>query len=295
MNQPGAGRPIESRLIFSNDASTPLGRLTLAGFLKDSAGVGPALRLLGRYAIVYLLEGGGRYWDGRGWACNVRAGDLLLLLPDLAHGYGPLAGQRWSEFYVVFDGPAFDLWRQSGLLHADPPVRQLSPIAHWMARLEETVVQQRPRTLAERTRQVSRFLALLTEMLTHGAYDPPLASGPPWLAAACERLEADLERRVDPKSVAHDLGVPYETFRKHFQRHVGVSPARYRTVHRIDIACALLQDPDQTIQAIALRLGFSDEFHFSRRFKQITVQSPRAFRRQLPARRAAQASDEPRP
>jgi AraC-like DNA-binding protein len=85
--------------------------------------------------------------------------------------------------------------------------------------------------------------------------------------------------------VARALGVPYETFRKQFQRYVGVSPARYRTVRRIDAACALLQDSRNTIQSVALRLGFADEYHFSRRFKQVNGLSPRAFRRQLPASR----------
>jgi AraC-like DNA-binding protein len=275
---------IESRLLFNNDAGTSLGRLTTAGFLKDSAGVGPAPRVLGHYALVYLLEGGGRYWDVRGRSSAVQAGDLLLITPELGHGYGPLAGERWSEFYVVFDGPAFDLWRQTGLLNGDAPVRRLEPIDAWLPRLEAAVAEQ-PRTLAERTVQLSHFLALLTEMLLPSTAAPRLADGPVWLAAACERLETALDQRIDPQGVARALGVPYETFRKQFQRYVGVSPARYRTVRRIDAACALLQDSRNTIQSVALRLGFADEYHFSRRFKQVNGLSPRAFRRQLPASR----------
>jgi AraC-like DNA-binding protein len=277
---------IESRLLFNNDAGTPLGRLTTAGFLKDSAGVGPAPRVLGQYALVYLLEGGGRYWDARGRSAAVQPGDLLLITPEIGHGYGPLTGQRWSEFYVVFDGPAFDLWRQTELLNGETPVRRVTPIDAWLPRLETAVAAQ-PRTLSERTVQLSRFLALLTEMVLAGADTLRPSSGPAWLASACQRLEADLGQQIDPQSVALELGVPYETFRKHFQRSVGVSPARYRTVRRIDAACALLQDSRNTIQAVALRLGFADEYHFSRRFKQINGLSPRAFRRQLPALREA--------
>ena len=50
----------------------------------------------------------------------------------------------------------------------------------------------------------------------------------------------------------------------------------------IDAACAMLQQPGATTRTIAASLGFSDEFHFSRRFKQITGMSPREFRRLLP-------------
>jgi AraC-like DNA-binding protein len=63
---------------------------------------------------------------------------------------------------------------------------------------------------------------------------------------------------------------------------MGVSPVRFRTIRRIDAACAMLLAPDQTIASIAVALGFSDEYHFSRRFKQVTGLPPREFRRRLP-------------
>src|SRR5438045_2558817 len=95
---------IETRLLFRNDARTPLGRLTMAGFIHNSAGVGgAAMRVLGSYAIVLLLEGSGRYQ------------------------YGPGAGEYWNEFYVVFDGPVFDMWRQVGLLNPAQPIQPIRP------------------------------------------------------------------------------------------------------------------------------------------------------------------------
>lgn len=43
-----------------------------------------------------------------------------------------------------------------------------------------------------------------------------------------------------------------------------------------------MQQTDLSDKQIAAELGFCDEFHFSRRFKQITGRSPRAFRSGLP-------------
>ena len=45
-------------------------------------------------------------------------------------------------------------------------------------------------------------------------------------------------------------------------------------------ASSMLQQSNLTLQAIAMQLGFTDEFHLSRRFKQIKGLSPNAFRQQ---------------
>ena len=45
----------------------------------------------------------------------------------------------------------------------------------------------------------------------------------------------------------------------------------------------MLQHSDITISAVAQSLNFSDEFHFSKRFNQISGMTPREFRPRLPS------------
>lgn len=273
---------VVTNLLFRNDARTPLGRLGAAGYIRESAGLrGPEFRVLNSYAIVYLLDGSGTYRDVQRHECSVSAGDLIVLFPEIGHLYGPGAGEHWSELYVMFEGPAFDLWRQAGLLNPARPICRLEPISTWLDRLEQTL---RPNALTPsgRALELSRFLAVLTEMLAPNDHQPLAAPDPAWLNQACAMLSADLGQSISLGQVAEAVGLTYETFRKQFQRATGTSPAHYRTIRRIDAACTLLQSAHMTTATIAMQLGFSDEYHFSRRFKQIVGLAPREFRRRLP-------------
>ena len=194
---------IETRLLFRNDARTPLGRLTMAGFIHNSAGVGgAAMRVLGSYAIVLLLEGSGRYQDINGRQQRVQAGDLVLVFPDLGHRYGPGTGEYWNEFYVVFDGPVFDMWRQVGLLNPAQPIQQLEPISDWLARLEDALREPRPLTVAGRTSEIGRFLQVLTDMLAPNSLESAVELEPAWLARACRRRGARVPGSAPGQSAA---------------------------------------------------------------------------------------------
>ena len=268
-----------NRMLFRSDVLTPLGHLNSAGYLHDSPGVSfSTRRVLGSYAIVYILHGGGRFKDSAGPARRVRAGDLIVVFPELPHAYGPGAGETWDEIFVIFDGPAFDLLRAAGLLNPASPVCRLEPIAFWRAKLAALLEAPRPFTESERLVEVSRFAALLTEMLAANRAEPPHVSRFPWLDEARGLLETDLSNEIDFVEIARRLGVSYETFRKQFQRQIGVSPWRYRTQKRIDAACDLLRNTDMTNKQVADSLGFRDPFHFAKRFKQITRTTPKEYR-----------------
>jgi AraC-like DNA-binding protein len=269
-------------LFLRNDQPTPLGHLSLAGTLtKRDRSDFKSMRVLGSYAIVYLLEGSGHYRDANGISQRLRAGDLILIFPEIAHRYGPQRGDAWHEIYVVFDGPAFDLWRGKGVLRAAQPVLHLAPTAHWLQRIKSTLQPasstEPGHEMQNALQNVAAFLNLLTEILapqqvSEGTHEEK------WLCMARRRLDADLSVALDMREVARESGVSYESFRKRFAAQVGVAPARYRTERRIAAAQALLAQSNLTLRAVANNLGFSDEFHFSRRFKEVTGQTPREFR-----------------
>lgn len=267
-----------------------LGSVQLAGHIRDSAGVpAPPQRDLGAYAVVYLLAGGGYFADDRGLSVRVEPGDLLLLFPGVAHAYGPAAGDTWSEIYLVFDGPVFDLWLRSGVIDPARPVWHLEPIDEWAQAFDRVLAPVGAGTdmdAGAALTQVCRLQAVLAEALAAAQpSDRQAGEDRQWLARATALLAADTRREADLADVAAALGFSYDGFRKRFRRLAGVSPARYRAVRSIDRARELIATTGWSDRQIAAELGFCDEFHFSHRFKQLTGQTPRRFRASLPRRR----------
>jgi AraC-like DNA-binding protein len=269
-----------TRLIHESIDHGPLGRVTLAGFIADSPGVGhDRLRVFGSYALVYLLAGGGMYSDVNGVSSAVTAGDAILVFPELGHRYGPRAGDRWDELYIVFDGPAFNLLRAEGLLDPRRPVVRLGEVDAWLPRLLQIAEPALTNLPAQQLHRVGRLVSVLGAAVLDNAAERQDA----WLSHAMELL-----RETDPAGAPLDLleisdrlGVTYTAFRKRFTRQAGVPPARWRAALAIEQVKALLRDPDNTLSRIAAQLGFADEFHLSRRFKQIAGITPREYRRLL--------------
>lgn len=68
---------------------------------------------------------------------------------------------------------------------------------------------------------------------------------------------------------------------KIFKEHTGTSPGKYLRGYRIDIAKKLLMDSNLPVKEIAGKVGFEDQFHFSKIFKNEVGISPLQYREQV--------------
>jgi AraC-like DNA-binding protein len=286
---------MEHIVLLQNETPTLLGRFRLAGLIRGGSGVErePPLRVYGAYAVMAVLRGAGEYRDGEGRREPLAAGDVVLVFPEHAHWYGTPRGHTWDELHLTFDGPAFDLWRRAGLLDPSRPVHRAPE--GWTDTLRAFIHDAaRGGPLPRRLRAIADFQALLAALLLHDGDERSEeigeATASDWEARARGLLEVDVGRALDLTVVAAQVGLSYETFRKRFQKAVGVSPAHYRMLRRIEAAKELLRySPQMTNRQVAETLGFADEYHFSKRFTQIAGVTPRTFRRNAPTGDSAES------
>lgn len=246
---------------------TRLGRLILAGEVVDDEPVMPAaLRVMDAYVLSLLIDGEGNYRDADGRTERLTAGAHTLVPPGFPHTYGTDPGQRWTELFVVFEGPVFDVLPQ---LRTPGPRYPAPPPSVEALR----TVLRKPRT----ERAAEHQLLALADWLLDTEETGPGRS--PEITEAMGRLADDLAAEVPLTTVAADAGLSYDAFRRRFVAEAGQSPGAFRTVRRLEAAATLLRVTELTLREIARTLGFADEFHLSRRFRAHFGVPPRDYRR----------------
>lgn len=80
------------------------------------------------------------------------------------------------------------------------------------------------------------------------------------------------------KRYADACGISESGFYAAFKAWSGRTPAEYRNEMRINAARSMLKNSVMTVFEISERVGFEDQFYFSRLFKKMTGVSPREYR-----------------
>jgi AraC-like DNA-binding protein len=267
--------------VFHSAINTPLGRITWAGrHLEMPVSRPAALRRWDTYSAVYVLKGTARFHDETGLNLPVHPGDLMLMFPRHGYRYLPDPEETWSEFFIQFRGPLFGLWVKDGLLDPRRPIHHIEPIDHWWQRLEAII---KPLALPEPAQSLKR-VCLLQDFLVDAVITPHSETAPAdvrWLAAARAALEKNFDRPMDWEATSRQFNLSYTRFRKKFAALGGVPPSSYRAGKVIEHAENLLQNRRLSVRDIAIQCGFYDEFHFAKRFKDLTGLTPAQFRRRL--------------
>jgi AraC family transcriptional regulator, arabinose operon regulatory protein len=231
--------------------------------------------------LVYCVKGGG-WCELAGQLHTVRAGDLLVLPPGLPHTCGAHVSNPWTIHWALAAGENLrDYMNELGVSPQAPLVWMGDDLQ--LARLFNEVV----RTLEQGTAfpillHASHTLGhLLAVMIRHRhEQSRDTSDSVQKVAEGIIYMSEHLDQPMRVSALAALANLSPAHFSMLFKEQTGCSTRDYLHLLRIHRACQLLRSSTLNVKEIATRLGYQDQFHFSRQFKAFQGVSPSEYREQ---------------
>jgi AraC family transcriptional regulator len=164
-----------------------------------------------------------------------------------------------------------------------PSEPQFDCLANGLVQLLETAKQD-----LERDREAAKALLAKASSILQleidrrsGANDSGTGGLAGWQIA---RVRAFIDKNLHGTIHTRDLSAVARRSAAHFARSFkqsfGESPHAYVMRRRLEKACHLMMTSSESLSQIALSVGFSDQSHLTKRFKQTIGQSPSKWRRE---------------
>ncbi len=229
------------------------------------------------YLIIYCLKGRGWFCaDGRKWA--VGPGDLAVAMVGIAHSYRADADDPWTIQWAHFhgeDAPRLLAMANApvhgGVINLGFQTTIFAAFNDMLNTLHTGYSQQHLLVAAACLRYILSRVAFTT---THSS---STKSGRA-VELVIDFMREHLEQRYSLNEFAAQANMPRSTFIRVFRTKTGYAPVEYFLRLKVQRACELLETTDLQINQISRKLGYEDQYYFSRLFKKFMDLSPQQYR-----------------
>lgn len=217
---------------------------------------------------------------------RLRPGSVVVVPADQVHACNPSPDGRWS-YQMLHVDPA---WVADIMDEARPPGRDRlvlpacvthSPVVYRMVCALNRLLFSGADS-AEKEAALVAFVGDLHAVLAGGAADARAMPAASVVSARVAQLRALLQARHAERLPLAELACVTGLSRYHviraFRAEVGMTPHAYQLDIRINRARRLLRQ-GRALAEVAHDLGFADQSHFQRAFKQRVALTPRAYLR----------------
>ncbi|MDR2483200.1 MAG: helix-turn-helix domain-containing protein [Treponema sp.] len=235
-------------------------------------------RVLPEFQLVYITRGEGVFTSG-GNTYEVKPGSIMLILPGLKHAYKPLLETGWHEYWVGFKGAYFSTLLAEGRFspaHVFFETGLQDSLLSIFNQIFDEVRAQRP---LYQLKACAGVLSLIAEVLTRERRKDQPNYYQNIVAKAKCLMESNIYGAINLSGISEQLGISTSRLNEIFKTYTSMTPYQYYIHIKIHKAESLLEREDIPVKEAAFRMGFDDQYYFSRLFKSKTGVSPSDWRK----------------
>ena len=233
------------------------------------------------YYIFYFVKEGKGYVTVRQATHKVGAGQGFVLFPNEEACVKSEHKGAMNVTWVAFSGHLVDRYLSRAKLSVYKPV--------FSDNSEHEVEAMFDRLLAVSTTLPNRYCKIMAQLysifgfLLDNAFDikPEAVSPEFYLIKALDFIDANYQDDISVEDIAANAGINRKALYAVFKSLTGFSPKDYLIYYRMCKATVLLKDENLSIEVVAVSVGYSDQFHFSKEFKKNVGVSPSVYRRRV--------------
>lgn len=245
---------------------------------------GPAAR--NHYLFHYVISGTGSLMadDSKGWTqtYQIKSGQGFMLFPGQISTYVAGKDLPWEYTWIEFDGLRVREMLEIAGLSMDSPIYHARSKDLRMNMMNEMLYMAQHAD--ESPFHLIGHLYLFLDYLTRSAASMKLNQGGRlrdfYVKEALTFIEQNFQNAISVEDIAAFCGLNRSYFGKIFRDTVGKSPQEFLMNYRMVKAAELLKLTQLSVGDIGNAVGYPNQLHFSRAFKNIYGISPREWRRQ---------------
>lgn len=230
-------------------------------------------RTLNEYQIIYVTKGQGVF-ETMGRKYQVAPGSIMMVFPGVRHFYKPVYEIGWMEHWVGFRGSHFNNLVKQGFISPENPFHEIglqNNVLECFSNIVEEVRDQKP---LYQIKASSKILALLAEVLALERRKAQPTHSEQLVERAKFVMEENIYDDIDLNNIGERLGVSTSHLNEVFKTYTSMTPYQYFIHIKMHMAKILLEKGDLSVKEVAFRLGFEDQYHFSKLFKSKTGIAP---------------------
>nr|WP_294895147.1 AraC family transcriptional regulator [uncultured Pedobacter sp.] len=236
-------------------------------------------RILQEYALVYIVNGSGKF-ESENIKAKLTEGSIFLLFPNEKHRYKPDEKTGWTEYWIGFSGKFIKNIIDEGFFTKEKPLYYIG-YNETLINLFNHIIEISKEEKSGYQQVISGAVMYILGLTYSNDKQKQLKEEDIvelTVSKARVMFRDKLFEEIDPKKIADELQVGYSWFRKIFKKYTGMAPGQYFIQLKIQKAKELLTDSKTPIKEIAYELKFESAYYFSKLFKQKVGLTPLQYR-----------------